>query len=141
MFPGLSQAIRETPDQWQPYFRKWLLRVAGLMALVCVALAVLLPVLLPHWIKGNLDPVSIKVGQVLCLGVFANAIGSMFYALLHARGRPDISARLHLIELPLFICALLLLVDRYGVLGAAWAWVGRMVVDAAALACWNVVRR
>jgi O-antigen/teichoic acid export membrane protein len=141
MFPGLSQAIRKTPDQWQPYFRKWLLRVAGLMALVCTALAVLLPVLLPHWIKGNLDPASIKVGQVLCLGVFANAIGSMFYALLHARGRPDISARLHLIELPLFICALLLLVDQYGVLGAAWAWVGRMIVDATALACWNVARQ
>jgi O-antigen/teichoic acid export membrane protein len=65
----------------------------------------------------------------------------MFYALLHARGRPDISARLHLIELPLFICALLLLVDQYGVLGAAWAWVGRMIVDATALACWNVARQ
>ncbi|WP_232062225.1 oligosaccharide flippase family protein [Variovorax sp. PBS-H4] len=141
MFPGLSRTIREKPDQWQPYFRKWLRRVGGLMALVCIALAVLLPLLLPPWIQGNLDPASIKVGQILCLGVFANAIGSMFYALLHARGRPDISARLHLIELPLFICALLLLVDRYGVVGAAWAWVGRMLLDAAALACWNVARR
>jgi O-antigen/teichoic acid export membrane protein len=78
---------------------------------------------------------------VLCLGVFANAIGSMFYALLHAKGRPDISARLHLIELPLFICVLLLLVDRHGVLGAAWAWVGRMVFDAAVLAGMGMVRR
>jgi O-antigen/teichoic acid export membrane protein len=141
MFPGLSRLIRERPDQWQQYFRKWLLRVVALMALVCTALALLLPIVLPSWIKENLNPSSILVGQVLCLGVFANAIGSMFYALLHARGRPDISARLHLVELPLFLGALLFLVDRYGVVGAAWAWVGRMAVDAAALAAWNAASR
>lgn len=134
MFPGLSKLIQEQPDQWQPYFSKWLLRVAGLMALVCTALALLLPVILPLWIKGNLKPESIVIGQVLCLGVFSNAMGSMFYALLHAKGRADVTAKLHLIEFPVFLVMLFFLINQFGVIGAAWAWVGRMVFDSIALA-------
>jgi O-antigen/teichoic acid export membrane protein len=136
MFPGLSTLMQEKPDQWKPYFRKWLLRVAGLMAVVYTALALLLPVILPLWIKSNLKPESILVGQVLCLGVFANAMGSMFYALLHAKGRADVTAKLHLIELPIFLAVLFFLISQFGVIGAAWAWVGRMVFDSIALA-WN----
>jgi O-antigen/teichoic acid export membrane protein len=136
MFPGLSTLMQEKPNQWKPYFRKWLLRVAGLMAVVCTALALLLPLLLPLWIKNSLVPESILIGQVLCLGVFANATGSMFYALLHAKGRADITAKLHLIELPIFLLMLFFLINQFGVLGAAWAWVGRMVFDSIAL-MWN----
>ncbi|MDR6534869.1 O-antigen/teichoic acid export membrane protein [Variovorax soli] len=134
MFPGLSQLIQERPDQWQSYFNKWLRRIAGSMAVVCTALLFILPVLLPLWVKAALQPESVVIGQVLCLGVFANAIGSMFYALLHAKGRADITAKLHVVELPIFIFALVFLISNYGVLGAAWAWVGRMVVDAILLA-------
>lgn len=134
MFPGLSQLIREKPDQWQSYFKKWLWRIAGTMAIICSALLLVLPKLLPLWIKEDLRPESIVIGQVLCLGVFANAIGSMFYALLHAKGRADITAKLHLLELPIFIGALTFMIATYGVVGAAWAWVGRMVLDAVLLA-------
>ena len=134
MFPGLSTLMQEKPDQWQPYFRKWLLRVAGLMAVVCTALALLLPLILPLWIKSNLKPESILVGQVLCLGVFANAIGSMFYALIHAKKRADITAKLHLVELPIFLVILFFMINQFGVIGAAWAWVGRMIFDSIALA-------
>ncbi|RYH70064.1 MAG: flippase [Alcaligenaceae bacterium] len=134
MFPGLSSLIREKPNHWQSYFRKWLFRVTAMMALVCAALALVLPVLLPLWIKEGLNTESIFVGQILCLGIFANAIGAMFYALLHAKGRADVTAKLHLIELPIFLFSLFFLTTRFGVVGAAWAWVGRMVFDSAALA-------
>ena len=139
MFPALSALIKDKPDQWKPYFRKWLLRVTGLMAVVCTGFALLLPVILPIWLKANFNPVSILVGQVLCLGVFANSIGSMLYALLHAKGRADVTAKLHLIELPIFLVTLFFLTNQFGVIGAAWAWAGRMVFDSIALA-WNVRR-
>jgi O-antigen/teichoic acid export membrane protein len=134
MFPGLSQLIRERPDQWQMYFKKWLRRIAGLMAVVCTVLSLVLPALLPLWIKEGLKPESIVIGQVLCLGVFANAIGSMFYALLHAKGRADITAKLHVVELPIFLVALTFMIAAHGIVGAAWAWVGRMALDAILLA-------
>lgn len=133
IFPSLSRLMREQPDKWQAYFRRWLLIVAGMMLLACALLALLLPTVLPLWIKVDLDPQSIVVGQVLCIGVFANSIGAMFYALIHAKGRSDLTAKLHLVELPIFIGVLFLLLNQYGIVGAAWAWVGRMVFDAAAL--------
>lgn len=134
MFPGLSKLIQEKPEQWKRYFQKWLLRVVGIMGLVCTILALLLPVLLPLWIKEYLKPESIMIGQVLCLGVFANSIGSMFYALLHAQGRMAVTAKLHLIELPIYLVMLFFLINQFGVVGAAWAWVARMVFDSIALA-------
>lgn len=140
IFPSLSKLIHEQPGGWQPYFRRWLYIVAGMMFAVCVALALLLPVVLRLWLKTDLQPESIVVGQILCLGVFANAIGAMFYALLHAKGRSDLTAKLHIIELPLFVAALTFLLHRYGIVGAAWAWVGRMVFDAAALGRLSVTR-
>ena len=134
MFPGLSKLVHESPQKWRAYFDKWFVRVVALMAVVCGALAALLPTILPLWIKGRLDPVSVSIGQVLCLGVFANAIGAMFYALLHAQGRSSVTAKLHLVELPLFLLALSTLVAGCGVMGAAYAWVCRMIFDSVALA-------
>lgn len=134
MFPTLSRLMREEPNGWQRYFRRWLLMVAGMMFLACTAIALLLPDVLRLWLKDALQPDSILVGQILCLGVFANSIGSMYYALLHAKGRADLTAKLHMIELPLFVIALFFLLHQYGISGAAWAWVGRMVFDSVALA-------
>ncbi|WP_431796737.1 oligosaccharide flippase family protein [Cupriavidus metallidurans] len=133
IFPNLSWLMRENPGEWRPYFYRWLFIVMGLMLLACAALAAILPVLLPLWIKHNLPPQSVTVGQILCVGVFANAIGSMFYALIHAQGRSDLTAKLHIIELPIFLVLLYVLLGEFGIVGAAWAWVGRMAVDAVAL--------
>jgi O-antigen/teichoic acid export membrane protein len=141
IFPNLSKLIHEQPNQWQPYFQRWLYIVAGTMLVVCSMLAILLPTLLSLWLKTELEPISIMVGQILCLGVFANSIASMYYALLHAKGRADITAKLHMIELPIFLAALFFLLHKYGITGAAWAWVGRMVFDAVALAWCSKITR
>jgi O-antigen/teichoic acid export membrane protein len=133
MFPRLSALIKEEPNHWQAYFRKWLLRVALLMGTVCMVLALSLPFFLPLWIGQNLASDSILIGQILCVGVFANAIGSMLYALLHAKGCVDVTAKLHLIELPIFLLMLYSMVSSYGLIGAAWAWVARMIFDSIAL--------
>lgn len=134
IFPTMSKLIHEGPNGWQTYFHKWLLIVGGLMLFVCTSVALLLPTVLRLWIKNDLQPESILVGQILCIGVFANSMGSMYYALLHAKGRADITAKLHVIELPIFIIVLSFMLHQYGIVGAAWAWVGRMVFDTAALA-------
>lgn len=140
IFPSLSKLMHEKPDQWQVFFQRWLFIVTGMMFLVCALLAIFLPTFLQLWLKGNFVPESAVIGQVLCFGVFANAIGSMYYALLHAKGRADLTAKLHLIELPLFLFSLIFLLHQFGLTGAAWAWVGRMAFDAMALVFCSGVR-
>lgn len=134
IFPVLSKMIIEQPNTWEGYFRRWLMRVSGLMLVVCVCIALVLPFVLPAWVGASLQIESVLIGQILCIGVFANSLGSMYYALLHAKGRADQTAKLHMIELPFFVAGLLFMMEKYGVAGAAWAWVGRMVFDATVLA-------
>jgi hypothetical protein len=50
-----------------------------------------------------------------------------------AGGRPDIAAKLHLIELPLYLGALWGLTRSLGIEGTAIAWAGRVTLDAALL--------
>lgn len=132
-FPRLTVLIHERPAEWSPMFRRWLGIVAVVMLLVTSALALSLPVILPWWIGTGLPSESVPIGQILCLGVFANSIGSMYFALLHAKGRSKVTAKLHLLELPLFAAVLYVLIGAFGLYGAAWAWVGRMIFDAIAL--------
>ena len=47
--------------------------------------------------------------------------------------RADITAKLHLAELPFFLIILFVLVGQYGVVGAAVAWVLRITFDAVGL--------
>lgn len=132
-FPSLTKLMHEKPGQWHSMFRRWLMIVAVIMLTVTSTLALLLPLILPLWIGKELPKESVLIGQILCMGVFANSIGAMYFALLHARGRSDITAKLHLLELPLFVVALYTLIGEYGLYGAAWAWVGRMIFDATLL--------
>lgn len=136
LFPRLTHLLHQESIEWEKVFHRWLRLVAAIMFVVTTALAIVLPVILPLWIGTQLPADSVLTGQVLCIGVFANSLGSMYFALLHAKGNSKITAQFHLIELPIFIGALYCLLHWCGIYGAAWAWSGRMVMDAVLLAAY-----
>lgn len=130
MFPHLSRVAHEEPRLFGAYFKKWLKRVAVLMAFVSTMIALALPYVLPLWIGDNLENQSILIGQILCVGVFLNSIGSVYYSAIHAFGRSDLTAKVHIIELPIYLLMLVYGISLYGVKGAAMAWTARMALDA-----------
>lgn len=132
-FPSLSALVHSHPVRAEELLNKWLLRVAVTMLLVTIICALSLPVILPWWIGPTLPEESVLIGQLLCVGIFANSIGSMYFAFVHAHGRADITAMMHIFELPLFLISLYLLICWLGVIGAALAWSARMIVDTALL--------
>lgn len=133
VFPAFSRMISSQPELLPAYFQLWLVRVAVTMLLVAACLAVVLPWLLPLWLGDKSTPQMAQVGQVLCIGVFANAVAAMYYALIQAHGRADITAKFHLIELPVFLLLLWSFVNLIGPVGAALAWSCRMLLDLALL--------
>jgi O-antigen/teichoic acid export membrane protein len=82
------------------------------------------------WLGDEFALHSTPVLQWLTIGVFINSIAQVFFTLLQGIGRPDLSAKLHMAELPLYIIVLFWSVNNYGVLGAAVAWSARVAVDA-----------
>jgi O-antigen/teichoic acid export membrane protein len=65
--------------------------------------------------------------------VFISCLAQVPFALVQGVGRPDLTAKLHLIELPGYLLALWYLSTRYGIDGAAIAWTARAFIDALVL--------
>ncbi len=133
-FPSITQQLQSDAASARAQFNRWLLIVAGAMAAVTALVAWWLPALLNAWLGSALPAEAATVGRWLCLGVWINAIGSMYFAWLHAQGRFRATALLHLLELPLYLAALVVLLKQFGVTGAAIAWVLRVGLDSAMLA-------
>src|SRR5206468_4329419 len=82
------------------------------------------------WLGPEFAQHSFRVLQLLAVGVFINSLAQVPFTLLQGVGRPDVTATLHLIELPLYTGLLWLLIRIWGIEGAAIAWTVRVAVDA-----------
>ena len=84
---------------------------------------------LTAWLGAAFAGHSTRVLQLLAVGVFFNSLAQIPFALVQGAGRPDLSAKLHLIELPLYLALLWFAVGAFGIEGAAMAWTVRAALD------------
>ena len=89
--------------------------------------------ILEFWIDTDFARNSYLVLQLLALGIFINAHAQVPYAIIQASGRPDITAKLHLIELPIYLLLLAWMLSNYGIVGAALSWSARIFFDSTIL--------
>jgi O-antigen/teichoic acid export membrane protein len=88
---------------------------------------------LAAWLGGDFPQRSAPVLRMLAIGVFVNGLAHVPFALIQGVGRPDLTAKLHLAELPLYLAGLWLLTTSHGITGAALAWTARVTADAVLL--------
>ncbi|MDD3579948.1 MAG: flippase [Desulfobacca sp.] len=91
------------------------------------------------WLGPEFAQVSTPILQLLAVGVLINSIAHIPYSAIQALGRPDLTAKLHLLELPVYLAVLWFAIHTLGLIGVALAWVLRVSLDAGVLFCW--VRR
>ncbi|MDP9339389.1 MAG: flippase [Acidobacteriota bacterium] len=99
---------------------------------------ILIIVVLAHegfslWLGSEFAQRSTAVLQWLAVGVFLNCLAAAPFAVLQGAGRPDLTAKLHMMELPLYLVTLIGLTKLRGIEGAAIAWTGRVAIDALVL--------
>ncbi len=82
------------------------------------------------WLGPEFAQHSFRVLQCLAVGVFINSLAQVPLTLLQGVGRPDLTAKLHLVELPLYLGLLWWLIGTRGIEGAAIAWSARVAFDA-----------
>jgi O-antigen/teichoic acid export membrane protein len=82
------------------------------------------------WIGEEFAAQSTVVLRLLALGVLVNSLAQIPFTLLQSIGRPDITSKLHVAELPLYLATVWFLLINYGIEGAAIAWVLRASIDA-----------
>lgn len=81
------------------------------------------------WINLEFAQNSFRVLQILAIGVFINGLAFIPATLLQGVGRPDLNAKLHMLEFPAYLMILYALVGNWGIVGAAFAWVIRVCID------------
>jgi O-antigen/teichoic acid export membrane protein len=96
--------------------------------------AVLLCLVFAHfalhlWLGALFAQKCTAVLQLLAFGVFVNSLAQVAFWQIQGAGRPDLTARVHLVELPFYLGVFYLLTTHYGIVGAAIAWVLRTSID------------
>ncbi len=129
VFPAISAA--SVTDQ--PRMSRLLAVAVGstFAALFPFAIAVIgfAPQALRLWLGDAFAQQSSTVLRLLMLGVLANSVAAMPFALLQGIGRSDLTGKLHLAEAPFYFVLLIWLVRAEGINGAALAWCARVTVD------------
>lgn len=108
-------------------------RVAVAMFSICFFAGLLAYPALSWWLSVDFAQKALPIVLVLCIGIWFNSMALVPYTLIHAKGNPKTTALFHIFELFVYGAALWWLANNYGLLGAAWAWVGRVALDLALL--------
>ncbi len=133
IFPALTAALVGDPKRGDVIFLSTA-RVLLVAMFIPLALAVLFaPEALKFWLNASFARAGAPVVRWLCIGILINSAASLPYAVLEGKGRPDLTGKLHLAELPFYVLMVWILVKDYGIQGAAVAWSVRAAVDGAAL--------
>ena len=133
MFPAFSMTfMRDRTRTVVLYERSVKFLLLSLFPII-VSVVVLAENGLKLWLGPEFAEHSTRVLQWLAAGMFVNCLAQVPFALVQGVGRPDLTAKLHLIELPGYLFALWWLSRTHGIEGAAIAWTARVFIDAFAL--------
>jgi O-antigen/teichoic acid export membrane protein len=133
VFPAFSATFTRDPTRTAIIFKRSLKYLAIVLFPAVLLVVTFAEPGLRVWLGAEFARNSARVLQYLAVGVFLNSLTLLAFTLLQAVGRPDITAKVHLIEVPGYLLLLWLLVRAYGIEGAAIAWTIRVAIDAAVM--------
>ena len=106
-------------------------RANKLTAITIIALAALLAVyatdLLGLWISPEFASRAVWPLRIFLIGAFFSACGATAVVAAQGLGRPDVPARFMAIQSVINVALSLILIPRFGVIGAALAWSGQQI--------------
>ena len=133
LFPAFSTSFAMDRRHGARLFERALTFLFLFMFPLTVVLVVFSYDFLKLWLGYDFAVHSGPVFQWIALGVFINSFGMLPFGSIQADGRPDITAKLHLLELPIYFVVLYFSLLRWGIEGAAIAWTTRAFLDDIAL--------
>lgn len=129
LFPLFAAHTGGTSASLFSQIRRYSLVVLAVMLPFTVLLILLAHPLLAAWISpGFADMASLPL-QIMAVAALFSGLAQVPYTMLQGRARADLTAKLHLVELPAYFILLYVLLVNFGVVGAATAWLIRIAVD------------
>jgi O-antigen/teichoic acid export membrane protein len=129
MFPAFSTSFAQDRNRTAALYNRCVKYMFFLLFPAALVVTGLARDGLTIWLGADFAQHSVRVLQWLAVGVFLNCLAQVPFALVQGAGRPDLTAKLHLIELPCYLFVLWRLIATRGIEGAAMAWTLRAAVD------------
>jgi O-antigen/teichoic acid export membrane protein len=127
LFPAFSETLAVgNNDRASLLYEGGVSSILAMLFPLTLVVVLFAPEALHLWLGTEFARRSGPVLQILAIGVFINSLANVPYALLQASGRPDLTAKLHLIELPCYAGLLYWTIRFHGIEGAAAAWAFRL---------------
>lgn len=133
LFPALTTAYAGDPAHARGLMERAVRLMTVLMFIPVVLVVAFAHAGLRLWVGPDMARVGAPVLRWIAVGVLANSVAQIPFAAIQAVGRPDITAKLHLLELPIYVGLLVWLTKMLGVQGVAIAWTMRVTIDCIAL--------
>ncbi|WP_109145072.1 flippase [Bradyrhizobium sp. SUTN9-2] len=102
-------------------------------AMVCAPAILLSRPFLTLWLGEEFARFSAPIAPFLIFGAWINGVAFIPFTFLQSRGRPDLTAKIHIYEIAPFLASVWLFSEWFGLVGAALAWTLRVTIDFAAL--------
>jgi O-antigen/teichoic acid export membrane protein len=130
LFPAFASSMAVDPERTKVLLGQGIKYVFLAVFPLVLLTATFAPEALRLWLGEAFARNGTSVLRLFAAGIFANCLAQLPYVLLQGAGRPDIPAKLQLLELPFYVAGLWLLVKNFGVEGAAMAWAARLILEA-----------
>lgn len=137
LFPAVTASLVRNQAEALSIFWRWFFVTTATMIFVSTAFYIAAPWLLRLWLGTALPEGAISVAQIIAIGLVPYTIGTLMVSLVHAYRRPDVTAKSHLLQAPLYLGLSYWAIQLYGVEGAAIAWSIRVAFDALVLLIWH----
>ena len=128
-FPVFSASFVQNPEDTANLFERGTKSVFCLLFPLVLFVTTFSHELLSAWLGTAFADRSARVLQWLALGVMANGLATVPFTLLQALGRPDLTGKLQIVELPIYLLGVTWLIAHLGIEGAAIGWFGRVALD------------
>lgn len=131
LFPTFASQIAMRDDASRKLFGQSVYWLFLALLPVTAALAIFAPEILALWVGDEFAVQSAPLLRIFSVGIFVNCLAHVPFTLIQSAGAARATALIHAMELPFFLAALWLLATAHGILGAALAWLLRIMVDTA----------
>lgn len=129
LFPAFSTGFEQDRRRVAWLFARGLKSVLVVLFPVTLLFIVFAREGLDLWLGREFASASTFVLQCLAAGVFLNGLAYIPAVFIQAMGRPEVTGKLHLIELPVYLLLVWWMISAHGIEGAALAWGIRAAFD------------
>jgi len=133
LFPRFSAHFAKPQSDFKSTYYRSVFALAVILFFPVMALSFFAQDILSAWISPDFALESAPLLVVLSWGMFIACLATIPFTIIQSAGNARLTALFHMFQFPVFMGMLYGLIGSYGLIGAAFAWTFRNLIDAVLL--------